>query len=442
MMHTDSVCADQSSCSFSQADLAKQFCTIRNFTERLAGTLTAEDCMIQSMPDASPVRWHFAHTTWFFETFILKQIEGYQEYNEHFSYCFNSYYNAIGSQFPRPNRGTQSRPSFKEILDYRHTINEEILKRLDNGTLPTPLLDTLILGLHHEQQHQELILTDIKHAFASNPILPTYEQLPFAPCNSPSLEPWLTVDEGIFEVGFQSDGFCYDNELPSHSALLTDVSIASQVVTCGEYFEFINAGGYERPDYWLSLGWEQRKKEDWTAPLYWVNRDGVWYQYTLAGCVPIHPDWPVCHVSYFEADAYARWAGMRLPTEFEWEIACRNQQHERIDESEKPCDDSALQFADELFARGHAIHPTAANGNFLGCIWEWTSSAYHPYPGFRPQPGAIGEYNGKFMCNQYVLRGGSVATSHSHIRESYRNFFAPAARWQFSGIRLAQREND
>ena len=416
--------------------------------------------MIQSMPDASPIRWHLAHTSWFFETFVLKALPGYRCYDENFQVLFNSYYNSVGDQFPRPERGLVSRPGLAEVLDYRHAVDQAMEAVLSQvlETLTAEQIYTVDVGLNHEQQHQELMLTDIKHALSCNPTLPAYCDwpLPTAATPSNSLCHWKTLDEGTREIGWHSGvdpatapGFCYDNELPRHRVFLEPYSIATQPVTCRQYIEFIEDGGYERPELWLSLGWASVQEQGWKAPLYWLRQsnqqnDTEWMQFTLSGLQPVQLDTPVCHVSYFEADAFARWSGARLPTEAEWEWACRDS----LPSSEPTAPGTDGQFADHRFRQQLALHPapvTAAPDKLsamLGGVWEWTSSSYAAYPGYRPPPGALGEYNGKFMCNQYVLRGGSVATSSDHIRTTYRNFFPPDARWQFSGIRLASSRMD
>ena len=409
--------------------IAQRYREIRSFTEQIVATLTPEDCIIQSMPDTSPMRWHMAHTTWFFETFILPLHRGYQVYDEQFNFLFNSYYNKVGDQFPRPQRGLMSRPSVDEIKQYRHYVDEKMIEFLSSDEVPEDLKYAIEVGLNHEQQHQELMLTDIKHVLSCNPILPTYQPSPMAPFEKPNNE-WFDHDEGIVEIGHAGDGFAFDNESPRHRVFLHDFSIAGSPVTCGQYIEFIEDGGYERPDHWLSLGWTTVQEQEWNAPLYWLKKNNQWMQFTLSGLKPVNRDWPVCHVSYFEADAFARWAGYRLPTEFEWEYA-----------SAKAGGD---QFADLLTNCGFAIHPTGGEASteqpaqMFGGVWEWTCSSYAAYPGYAAPPGALGEYNGKFMCNQYVLRGGSVATSSNHIRGTYRNFFPPEARWQFSGFRVAK----
>lgn len=447
--------------------LGQRYCEIRGFTSRLVQELTPEDCMIQGMPDTSPTRWHLAHTTWFFETFVLAKQSGrkpYKLFRPEFTYLFNSYYNAVGSQFPRPERGFISRPGLTEILQYREYVDQAMRDLLFDEDLTDQIhsaLPVIELGLHHEQQHQELILTDIKYAFSINPLLPAYSASPLAPSQASSLQ-WTDFPERLAAVGHAGNGFAFDNELPQHQVYLNGFRLANRPVTCGEYLEFIEADGYREPGHWLSLGWQAVEQHHWVAPLYWQKRDGVWMQFTLAGLLPICKDWPVCHVSYFEADAYARWAQSRLPTEQEWECAA----------ALHPMSASA-QWSDRLINAGQAIHPTSCTGptrelctrptreqsiststtreggsgatppphsleHLFGGVWEWTSSSYAPYPGYRPPPGALGEYNGKFMCNQYVLRGGSVATPESHFRLTYRNFFPPDARWQFSGFRLAR----
>ena len=408
--------------------IQQKYHQIRKFSDKIVEPLSPEDCMIQSMDDVSPTRWHIAHTTWFFETFVLKTHGEYQEYNPQFNYLLNSYYNTIGKQFPRPQRGFISRPGLEEIKSYRAYVDEHMMQFLDSGNHDGEALKIIEVGLNHEQQHQELMLTDIKHVLSCNPTMPEYVDDPFDLVGSPDQE-WIDLEEGIYKVGYEGDDFCFDNEGPSHQVFLNDCSISKQLVTCGEYLKFIEDRGYQRPELWLSLGWSAVNEQGWDAPLYWVRRDDGWFQFTLAGLQPINPDWPVCHVSYFEADAYARWSGYRLPTEFEWEAA--SQQLQTTCFENEP-------FADVLSKSQRVIHPTRSPEGLLGGLWQWTSSSYGAYPGYRPPAGAIGEYNGKFMCNQYVLRGGSVATSSDHIRSSYRNFFPAHSRWQFFGIRLSK----
>ncbi|QDU58321.1 ergothioneine biosynthesis protein EgtB [Aeoliella mucimassa] len=413
------------------ASLLERYQQVRQTTDRLCSPLAPEDCVIQSMPDASPIRWHLAHTTWFFETFVLKPaIAGYEPFDPAFEYLFNSYYNQVGEQFPRSQRGLLSRPLMSDVHRYRQAIDQqmvELLAGLDSSS--TELLSIVELGLQHEQQHQELMLTDVKHLFSCNPLWPVYESRePLSPRPAAAID-WLPGSEGVREIGYAGDGFHYDNEGPRHEALLQSHEIASRPVTNAEYLEFIDAGGYQRPELWLSLGWSVVQADRWNAPLYWQQVNGEWHQFTLAGLVPVDRNEPVCHVSYFEADAYARWAGCRLPSEAEWERMTIDQQ--------VPITGNFVESG-----RYHpAPAPSIGEGSLqqaYGDVWEWTSSPYTPYPGYAPPPGAIGEYNGKFMCNQYVLRGGSCATSQSHIRPTYRNFFPPEARWQFTGIRLAR----
>lgn len=369
-----------------------------------------------------------AHTTWFFETFILGSVPGYHVFDEQFGFLFNSYYNTVGDQFPRPQRGLISRPGLSEIEDYRRHVDEH-MQELFNSELRDDVRYAIEIGLNHEQQHQELMLTDIKHVLSCNPTLPVYQPGRFAISQKPN-DRWFDFEEGVFEFGHDSGEFAYDNEAPRHRGFLHDFSMTGHPVTSGQFIDFIEDGGYERPDHWLSLGWSAVQQNGWSAPLYWVKQYGKWMQYTLAGLQPVERDWPVCHVSYFEADAFARWSGLRLPTEFEWEHASQGS--------------AGDQFADLLSGLGFALHPTGGESaisdpaQMFGGVWEWTSSSYAAYPGYAPPEGALGEYNGKFMCNQYVLRGGSIATSSNHIRPTYRNFFPPEARWQFSGFRLAK----
>ena len=403
--------------------IVERFESVRSMTRKICSPLCDEDCVVQSMPDASPIRWHLAHTTWFFETFVLAQDTAYRPFHEKFLYLFNSYYNSVGEQFARPNRGILSRPTVSEIWEYREYVDERILELL-TGNPESELLTRIELGLHHEQQHQELMLTDLKHAFSMNPLFPVYDDSPVE--DSVAIDQdWLRFDEQITEIGFRGDGFCFDNELPSHRVLLNEFAIATRSVTSEEFLNFMQDDGYARPELWLSLGWSTAQERDWKSPLYWHDLDGTWHEFTLHGLRPIDPLAPVTHVSYFEADAFARWAGQRLLTEFEWELASEQNQ---IDG----------HFVEDAVFHPRMSYDDSTNlGRMFGDIWEWTSSQYSPYPGFQAAKGALGEYNGKFMCNQFVLRGGSCATSRSHIRKTYRNFFPPDARWQFSGIRLA-----
>jgi ergothioneine biosynthesis protein EgtB len=416
--------------NLTRSSIATQYRQVRQLTDLIVEPLSAEDCMVQSMEDVSPTRWHLAHTTWFFETFILQKQPGYEAYGPQFNFLFNSYYNTVGKQFPRPQRGFVSRPGLAEIKRYREYVDDQVMKLLASDAISDEVAETICIGINHEQQHQELMLTDLKHVLSCNPMLPAYRDFPLE-LSRRAANGWCDFEEGIYEVGAAGSEFCFDNESPRHRVFLHDFSIARDLVTCGQYIDYIEDGGYQRPDHWLSLGWGAVNGEDWDAPLYWFKQDGQWMQFTLAGVVPVDPQWPVCHLSYFEADAFARWSGHRLPTEFEWEVACEGSLDETLDLKTQP-------FADGLFDRKKAIHPTCSPDSMLGSVWQWTSSSYAAYPGYRPPDGALGEYNGKFMCNQYVLRGGSVATSSNHIRPTYRNFFPAHARWQFSGLRLVR----
>ncbi len=414
-----------------RARLSDSYKRVRAFSEHLAEPLETEDYVIQSMPDASPTKWHLAHTSWFFETFILaSHVAGYHSPHPQYNYLFNSYYNTVGPQHCRPRRGLLSRPTVADTYEYRRHVDEAILQFLkdaDDATL-NKIEPVLTLGLHHEQQHQELMLTDLKHAFAANPLHPIYRERRDEPAAQATPLEWVKYPEGLDWIGFDGEGFSYDNESPRHREFLHEYSLATRLSTSGEYMAFMADGGYERPEFWLSAGIATARAQHWNAPLYWEQRDGQWWQMTLSGMRPVDPAEPVCHVSYFEADAFARWSGKRLPTEAEWEIAA---------------DDLPIQGQ---FADAGRYHPAPATNQetggalqqMFGDVWQWTQSSYAAYPGYRPAPGALGEYNGKFMCNQYVLRGGSCATSRSHIRRTYRNFFPPDARWQFTGIRLAE----
>jgi ergothioneine biosynthesis protein EgtB len=405
--------------------LVEQYQQVRDLSEHLCQPLAIEDYVIQSMPDVSPPKWHLAHTTWFFETFLLvPHLAGYEVFHPQYGYLFNSYYEAVGQRHPRPQRGLLSRPTVEEVYRYRAYVDEGMRSLLTNSL--NPALKSLIrLGLNHEQQHQELLLTDLKHILALNPLRPAYRSdLPGSPARVPTKEHWLDYPGGLYSIGDAGDDFAFDNESPRHSVYLQDYWLAAQLVTNGEYLEFLQAGGYNKPEYWLSEGWAMVQTADWEAPLYWEQMDGDWWVMTLAGLRRLNLDEPVCHVSFYEADAFARWRGKRLPTEAEWEVAT-----------------VGIAPQGNFLETGY-LHPIAAQAvtrpdQLFGDVWEWTQSAYLPYPGFKPVEGAIGEYNGKFMCNQMVLRGGSCATPPNHIRPTYRNFFPPSARWQFSGIRLA-----
>ena len=417
--------------------LSRHFQTVRAQSEALVKPLSAEDCQLQSMPDASPAKWHLAHLTWFFETFILERFEtGFKPFDAGFRVLFNSYYNGVGDKYPRPQRGLISRPTLDEVLAYRAEVDQRVLALLDGmeaGPAREELSTLVTLGLHHEQQHQELLLTDIKHALSFNPARPGYaRQWPLAGISPQPLR-WTGHEGGLVEHGFDisSDGaFAFDNETPRHKAYIAPFEIGSRPVTNGEMLAFMDDGGYRRPELWLSMGWDWVERTQAEMPLYWQTRpDGGGYRnFTLQGDVQVDPHTPVCHLSYFEADAYARWAGARLPTEFEWELAARG-----------------VSSTQGNFVESAAYHPIpqqqsspGALAQMFGDVWEWTQSNYNAYPGYKPWEGLVGEYNGKFMCNQFVLRGGSCATPQSHIRASYRNFFPPDAQWQFSGLRLAR----
>ena len=413
----------------SRGSRTERFQSAREVTSALAAPLSPEDCTVQSMPDASPAKWHLAHTTWFFETFVLAPHQpGYQAFDPAYRVLFNSYYVGVGERHPRPERGMISRPGLQEVLAYRRHVDAAMHGLLAQGA-PAPELASLVeLGLHHEQQHQELIVTDLKHMLSRNPLKPAYrKQRTLGPIQSRK-RGWIGFDEGLYEIGHAGGAFCFDNETPRHRVWLDAFRIATHPVTQGDFIDFIEDGGYRRPELWLSAGWDAVCAQDWQAPMYWAQRDGRWVSFTLFGEVPVDAHAPVCHVSFYEAEAFARWAGERLPTEAEWEVAARGAPREGN------------------FLESGALHPlplreAPADGSLaqaFGDVWEWTRSDYGPYPGFRPAQGAVGEYNGKFMCSQYVLRGGSCATPASHIRATYRNFFPPDARWQFSGLRLAR----
>jgi len=431
---------------------------VRNQSLKLVETLTPEDQMVQSMPEASPAKWHIAHTTWFFETFILVPcMPGYVPFDARFSFLFNSYYKRLGGHPHRAIRGTFSRPSLDEIRLYRMHVDNAMRELLGRG-LSAELLRLLELGLNHEQQHQELIVTDIKHAFWTSPLRPAFRPTLY-PTSKPGYQPgqmravesgtstlvpltWCRFDEGAYEVGHDVRGFAFDNELPRHKMYLKSFCIASRLITNQEYLTFIDNGGYRRPELWLSDAWDHVCDNGWVAPLYWERTGKTWVQFTCKGMMPLNPAEPVCHVSFYEADAFARWAGARLPTEFEWEIAAGSARDSKASdnllERENFHPVPARQPGKTQVSQQHTSQGQTSLQQVLGDTWEWTSSPYTAYPGYHPPAGAEGEYNGKFMCNQMVLRGGSCVTPESHIRNTYRNFFPPQMRWQFSGIRLAR----
>ncbi|WP_119419208.1 ergothioneine biosynthesis protein EgtB [Desertibaculum subflavum] len=406
-----------------RALLAERYAAVRNTSMALTVGLAPEDQVIQTMPDVSPTKWHLAHTTWFLETFLLTPFApGYEVFDPSFGYLFNSYYEAIGERHPRPARGLLSRPTVGEVGRYRAAVDEAMQAWLGGVDAPrfaaaAPILE---IGLHHEQQHQELLLTDIKHVLAQNPVMPAYRAA--APAKRPQLglDGWWDHEGGLVEIGHAGAGFAFDNESPRHRQYLPPFRLARRLVTAGQYLDFIRDGGYRRPELWLSDGWAAIKERGWAAPLYWIETEGGAYDLlTLNGRRPLDPSEPVVHVSFYEAEAFANWTGFRLPMEAEWEVVA-----------------AGRQVAGNFLDAGH-YHPTGEGGHLYGDAWVWTRSAYQPYPGYRAAEGALGEYNGKFMSGQMVLRGGSCATPDGHVRATYRNFFPPDARWQFSGIRLA-----
>jgi ergothioneine biosynthesis protein EgtB len=427
-------CVDLDSGNHSQTagsdQLAADYQEIRFCTEKLCAPLETEDYVIQSMPDCSPIKWHLAHTTWFLETFLLMpHSPAYRPFHPQFGYLFNSYYNAVGSRWPRSQRGLLSRPTVAEVFRYRHYVDEHVAQVLRPANLESApeLADLVVLGLNHEQQHQELMLTDLKHAWAANLLHPVYREAPAEAGSHPPLT-WVGFSGGVFSLGHSGAGFAFDNEGPRHQILLQDYQLASRPVLNKEFKAFMDDGGYSRPELWLSDGWAVRQERGWSAPLYWADQDREWFVATLGGYRPLNLAEPVSHVSYYEADAYARWSGGRLPTEAEWERA-----------------------ADRMpvvghFLEGWRFHPAATVSaddhgplhQLYGDVWQWTASPYVGYPGYVPPSGALGEYNGKFMCNQLVLRGASCGTPRGHARKTYRNFFPPDARWQFTGVRLAR----
>lgn len=404
--------------TLSAATTAETYAEVRATSDRIAAPLSPEDCTAQSMPDASPIKWHLAHTTWFFETFVLDRLPGYRHFDPAYRVLFNSYYNGVGEQHARPERGLLTRPGLDEVRAYRKHVDAAIA---ENWASIDPAV--VELGLNHEQQHQELMLMDLKHLLSRSPLDPVYRP-PVDRDSSPAgrLE-WIEHPSGPAEIGADaSDAFTFDNEHPRHAVQIVPFALASRTVTNGEYLEFIEAGGYDDPQHWLADGWALAQQERWRAPLYWRRDERGWTRFTLHGRRPLDPEAPVTHVSYYEAAAYAGWCGFRLPTEAEWEVVARE------------------QHVDGELVEDGFLEPQPANGRtqLIGSLWEFTQSPYVAYPGFRAAPGALGEYNGKFMCNQLVMRGGSFATPRGHVRATYRNFFYPSMRWQFGGIRLAR----
>jgi len=423
-MLDDTLCRDAPRVTLPESPtLLARFAVVRGASRQLAQNLSAEDAALQSMPDASPAKWHLAHTTWFFEQFVLGMASDYVPVHPHWDYLFNSYYQSVGPMHARPQRGLLSRPGLAEVLAYRDEVDARVA-RLLAGDVEAETERRITLGLHHEQQHQELLLTDIKHLFSLNPLEPAFQKVLTPPATAPAPLQFIDGPDGVHAVGHSGDGFAFDCETPRHDTLLHRHALANRPVTNAEYRAFIDDGGYRNPLLWLSAGWATVQERGWTRPLYWS--EDLETAFTLAGRQPLDPNAPVCHISYFEADAYARWAGVRLPTEAEWEVAVAGR-------------DVTGQFADS-----GVFHPQADPGGsggtgfrqLFGSVWEWTASPFQPYPGYAPLPGALGEYNGKFMCGQFVLRGGSCATPEGHVRASYRNFFMPPDRWQFSGLRL------
>ena len=403
------------------AGVASRYRQVRDLTEALAAPLSAEDQTVQSMADVSPTKWHRAHTSWFFETFLLQpRLPSYRPFHPAYAFLFNSYYEGVGARYPRPRRGVVSRPGVAEVARYRGHVDNAMAHLLAQD-LPPEAHELVELGLHHEQQHQELLLMDIKHVLSCNPLEPAYATVTFDPPRPAARSAWLERAGGVEEIGHQGAGFGFDNEFPRHAVHLEPFALADRPVTCGEWIAFIDDGGYRRPELWLSDGWATAGAEGWEAPLYWSAVDDDWWVFTLGGPQLVDPAEPVCHVSYYEADAFARWAGGRLPTEAEWEAVAAGYP-----------------------PRGNYLDPSVlhprpvAHTSLFGDVWQWTSSAYSPYPGFKPAAGAVGEYNGKFMVNQYVLRGGSCVTPVGHVRSTYRNFFPPSARWPFTGLRVAR----
>lgn len=421
--------APQLQARLTREQLIERFSTIREFSRFLTEPLETEDFVVQARETTSPIKWHLAHVSWFYEKFILeKVIPEYQSPHPQYNHIFNSYYLQAGTPHKRAQRGLLTRPTVEQVFEYREYVNNRIrsfLEETDKERLVEfgPVIE---IGNNHEQQHQELILTDLKYLFAQNPLKPSYRELKMVEGTTSQELQWITFEDGVYSIGNRGDEFCYDNEQPRHRTFVEPFQLSNRLITNEEYLEFIKDGGYRRPVLWLDDGWSKVQEQNWKAPLYWQQRDGQWFQFTLGGTKKLNLKEPVTHISYYEADAFARWRGKRLPTEAEWEVAAS---------------DLAVRGT---FVEAGTFHPQPLHQNsnqllqMFGDVWEWTQSAYSPYPGYKSPSGALGEYNGKFMCNQFVLRGGSCVTSESHIRKTYRNFFYPDARWQFNGIRLAE----
>jgi ergothioneine biosynthesis protein EgtB len=425
-MEKNSITAAKAPAQRNGESLLGRYKAVRALSEQICDPLAVDDYQLQSIVETSPPKWHLAHVSWFFETFLLAEfVSGYQPYHSQFAYLFNSYYYQVGSMHPRPRRGLLSRPTLEQVIDYRRYVDhwmQELLAMTDHP-LWSELLHRVTLGLNHEQQHQELLLMDIKHNFFVNPMRPAYrEDLPCATDSAPPLA-WREGGGGLYRIGAADNGFAYDNERPTHQVYMNDHRLGSRLITNGEYLDFMRDGGYETPRFWLADGWAVINERGWKHPLYWEDIEGVWHVFTLAGSRVLNLHEPVCHLSYYEADAFARWSDKRLPLEAEMELALSE---------EDPSNGHFLE-------RG-VLHPqpAAIRGQWYGDLWNWTASNYAPYPGFKPQTGAMGEYNGKFMANQMVLKGGCCITPADHIRPSYRNFFYPHDRWSFTGLRLAE----
>ena len=408
--------------------LLAQFRAVRQQTEAICQPLMVEDYVVQPTADVSPPKWHIGHVTWFFETFVLRPYKkGYRVFNEKYPFVFNSYYEAAGARILRTNRGNLSRPSVEDIYKYRAYVDKNMEEWLSETNMTKELHDLVQIGLNHEQQHQELLLTDIKYILGNNPLFPKYKDGIEAPIAEKLTNDWLTVERGNYTIGYQDEGFYYDNEKGIHEVFLPSFQVQDRLVTNGEFIAFIEAKGYQNHEYWLSAGWAWVNKNEISAPMYWYKIENEWYYYKLSGLQKININEPLTHVNFFEADAFARWQGKRLPTEFEWEVACK--QH-------APIISEVANFSDEGYL--HTVSQQNGDNQFYGDVWEWTNSSYLPYPYYKKVDGALGEYNGKFMIDQMVLRGGSCATPRNHIRPTYRNFFPTHSRWQFMGFRLAE----